>query len=387
MVDDGVRVRLAEPDAGGVQHLVGRVPGVVDEAGRQARQLRHPAPDVGAFGIEPLALHDRVEDPEVGLGVEAASGGPLPAGVVLRPIAVGQVLQVVRLAAAVVDQEVLGEEAGRDHPRAVVDEALAEELSRGGVDHRIAGLAARPRLPVCIVAPPRETGEGAAERPLEEVGVVPERAVGELAPEELVAERLVLDGVPHTAHRERAEPEVRRQPAGAGEVQAIAPLGVAGRALLEEAGEPAERRRLAAGEDRRVRRDAERLAGRDGDDLGVDVAGERRQPARRRVRAADRRGGAESASEVGEHRVRRAGGGAQGAGREEGLALVEGEAIAERLPDPPVQLAGERLDPALRDDPVGAPGAGQRRHDLDAPAGDDQEARPAAGDPVGERPQ
>src|SRR5579859_252395 len=40
-------------------------------------QLRAPAADIGAAGIELLALKDRIEDAEIGRGVGAAAGHPL----------------------------------------------------------------------------------------------------------------------------------------------------------------------------------------------------------------------------------------------------------------------------------------------------------------------
>ena len=56
------------------------------------RQLGHPAPDVGAVGVEALALGHGVEDPEERRRVGAGAGHPLPAVLVGREVAVDQVL-------------------------------------------------------------------------------------------------------------------------------------------------------------------------------------------------------------------------------------------------------------------------------------------------------
>jgi DNA-binding response OmpR family regulator len=59
---------------------------------RAAGQLRQVAADELALRIELLALADRVEDAEVGLGVAAAGAGPLPAAVVGRQVEVVELL-------------------------------------------------------------------------------------------------------------------------------------------------------------------------------------------------------------------------------------------------------------------------------------------------------
>src|ERR1700675_1797316 len=74
LIDDWSGIGLAEFDAGGVQFKRRCGPWLMDQACRQARELRHPAPDIGAVGIELLALQDRIEDPEIGRGVGARTG-------------------------------------------------------------------------------------------------------------------------------------------------------------------------------------------------------------------------------------------------------------------------------------------------------------------------
>ena len=150
------RVGATELHAGALSTAEARPTGV-DPARRHVRELGHPAADVRAVGVEPLALRDRVEDAKARLRVDAAAGRPLPAEVVRGPVAVGEVLHVVRLAAPVVDEQVLGEEARRDHARAVVHEALGEQLARRGVDDGVAGRSRHPRVP--RRSRPRATGK------------------------------------------------------------------------------------------------------------------------------------------------------------------------------------------------------------------------------------
>src|SRR5262245_5595299 len=121
----------------------------MNELGGHTFELWNPAAHVVALWIELHALGDRVEHAKVWLRVASASRRPLPVEVVLRPIAVGEVLHVVRFAATVVDEQVLGKEAGRDHSRPVVHEALAEQLARCSVYDRITRASERPGVPGC----------------------------------------------------------------------------------------------------------------------------------------------------------------------------------------------------------------------------------------------
>src|SRR3978361_270803 len=74
VIDDRLRIALAELDARTRQFERRRTPGLVDGATGQAGELRHPALDIGSAWIELLALQDRIEDPEIGRGVGAAAG-------------------------------------------------------------------------------------------------------------------------------------------------------------------------------------------------------------------------------------------------------------------------------------------------------------------------
>src|SRR3546814_2003326 len=53
-------------------------------------QFRQPPADVGGVDIEFLGLQRRIEDAEIGCGIGAAAGGPLPAEGVVGQIGVEQ---------------------------------------------------------------------------------------------------------------------------------------------------------------------------------------------------------------------------------------------------------------------------------------------------------
>src|SRR3954452_6858403 len=80
VVDDRLRIARVEPDARARKFERRRVPGLVDGGVRQCRQLRYPAPDIAAVGVKRLGLQDRIEHPEIGRGIGAAAGDPLPVG-------------------------------------------------------------------------------------------------------------------------------------------------------------------------------------------------------------------------------------------------------------------------------------------------------------------
>ena len=107
-------------------------------------QLGHVAADVGAVGVELLRLGDRVEDPEVGRGVGAAAGHPLPVQLVLGDVAVAQVGHEPVRAVPPADVQVLDQERGHHHPHPVVHPALGLQLPHPGVDQRVAGPALLP---------------------------------------------------------------------------------------------------------------------------------------------------------------------------------------------------------------------------------------------------
>lgn len=92
-------------------------------------ELRNPAADIRAIGIELLALEGGIEDAEVRLGIDADGGSEAPAAVVGGEVAVDQVLHEEALAEPPVQQQVLGQERRRYHPAPVVHVPLRPQLS------------------------------------------------------------------------------------------------------------------------------------------------------------------------------------------------------------------------------------------------------------------
>ena len=145
--------------------------------------------DVGPVGVELLALRHRVEHPEVGRGVAAGAGHPLPVELVLRHVAVHQPLHEVRGAALPAHVQVLDQERRDDHAHPVVHPAERAQLAHAGVDERVAGPPGRPGRERGVAVVPRVVGHDGPQRPVRRAGVVPEHVGVELAPRELGAER------------------------------------------------------------------------------------------------------------------------------------------------------------------------------------------------------
>ena len=127
------------------------------------------AADVGAGGIELPLLQQRVEDAEVRRRIEPGAGHPLPVAGVGGQVSVDQVPPEPPLAAAPVDQQVLDEEAGADHPHPVRHEPLGRQLPHAGVDQPVARLATAPGLEVAVVVAPRDPLEPRVDRAFREV--------------------------------------------------------------------------------------------------------------------------------------------------------------------------------------------------------------------------
>ena len=121
-------------------------------------QLPYPLPNILAAGIKPLALQQRIEDPEIGLRIHARAGAEPPPAVVAGEIAVDEVFHKIALAHAPVEQEVLGEERGDGHAGAVVHVAGCVELAHGGVDERVAGAALGPGVEQLLGILPFDVG-------------------------------------------------------------------------------------------------------------------------------------------------------------------------------------------------------------------------------------
>ena len=98
-----------------------------------------------AIGSKRSPWADGVEDPEVGRGVGARPGHPLPPCWFEARSPSTSWSHEPPGSAPPVEVQVLHEEAGRDHPHPVVHPALGPELAHPGVDDRVAGAALAPR--------------------------------------------------------------------------------------------------------------------------------------------------------------------------------------------------------------------------------------------------
>ena len=165
------------------------------------------------------------------------------------------------------DVQVLGEEAGRDHPHPVVHPALVEQLAHRRVDHGVAGATLPPgldrvgdRRAVVLVGHP---GQRRAQVVPGRTRVVPQDIGVELAPGQLGREPLGTVAEVPAAVREvgqerawvdRPDLEVGREPGHAVEVGAVAVGAVVGQGGVPEVRPPSQRRLLTRlGEGREVR--------------------------------------------------------------------------------------------------------------------------------------
>ena len=182
--------RCGRADAGGCQRVGTRRPGCVDLRRRHSRKLGAPSANIVAGGIERLGLLDRIEDAEIGRGIGAGAGDPLPARGVRGEIRIDEGIPEPRLASLPRLEQVLDQERRRDHADTIVHPPRGPEFPHACVDDGIAGLAALPALEMVAVRPPWKAGEGFAERRVGERRVVCEEVIGELAPQQLLEERV-----------------------------------------------------------------------------------------------------------------------------------------------------------------------------------------------------
>ena len=117
-------------------------------------QLRHPFPNINSLRIKLLALQRGIEDAKVRLRIDASTRAKTPASVVGSKVSVNQSRHEILLAQAPVEQEVLGEEASRNHAASIVHVACVIELAHCGVDEGIARAAISPCGEVFVVVFP-----------------------------------------------------------------------------------------------------------------------------------------------------------------------------------------------------------------------------------------
>ena len=79
VVHDRRRIVLLNDAASFLLHVKGHFPRLVDEPVGHLGQFRHPTANVGSLGVKLFALQHWVEDAEVGRGIRAGAGRPLPA--------------------------------------------------------------------------------------------------------------------------------------------------------------------------------------------------------------------------------------------------------------------------------------------------------------------
>ena len=120
--------------------------GIVNGFAVHFAQLGHPLANVFAVGVKLLALEQRVKDAKVRLRIDPSRRREAPATIVGGKVAVDEMLHEIPLTHAPVDQQVLGQERGDDHPASVVHVAHVVELAHGGVDNGEARLAVTPGL-------------------------------------------------------------------------------------------------------------------------------------------------------------------------------------------------------------------------------------------------
>lgn len=164
MVDDRLGVRLAEDDTGVFKSALGREPWRVNRFRRHPCQFGNPLPDIGAIRIEFYSLRHRVENPEVGCSVGAATGDPLPAGSIAGKVGIDERVPKPSFSFAPMDEEILDQKRGRDHAYAIVHPACMPKLPHACINNWKACLAFLPGTKPLWVITPRESIELSAQR-------------------------------------------------------------------------------------------------------------------------------------------------------------------------------------------------------------------------------
>src|ERR1700722_13557006 len=227
VIDDGLRIGLAKFRARACQFKRRRTPWLVNDAVRQVRELRHPAPDIEAIGIELFALQYWIEYAEVGGGIGAAAGDPLPVGGIAAGVGVDQRVPKPFFSLAPVDQEMLDQKRRHHHSDPIVHDAGVPEFAHPGVDDGIAGLTALPRLKRPVVALPWKGVERGLQVATCQIRHVKQQMTAEFTPAQFAQEfvdvagkamapgRGEASGVPDLPWTDLAKAQMRREPRGA----------------------------------------------------------------------------------------------------------------------------------------------------------------------------
>lgn len=107
-------------------------------------EFRHPSAYKLALGIKPLALEQRVKDPEIRLWIHAYAGTEAPPAIVGCEVPVYEREHEVSLAETPVDQQVFGEEGCDGHSGSVGEVAGIRKVAHRGVDEGVACLSGFP---------------------------------------------------------------------------------------------------------------------------------------------------------------------------------------------------------------------------------------------------
>ena len=155
----------------------------------------------------------------------------MPVAGVLGDVAIHEVVAEEPLTLAPVDQQVLDQEAGTDHPYPVVHPARRRQLAHPGVHDRKAGLALAPALEAVRVVAPGDVVVARLERDIGQVWSLGEGVSPPVPPRQLTNERgttlrLGTHDIEQRSRRDRAELEVGRQIRGTRDAGKIAGAGV-----------------------------------------------------------------------------------------------------------------------------------------------------------------
>lgn len=131
---------------------------------RHRLECRQPATDKSVVGIETLSLRGGVENAEIGRGIGAGGGRPLPAAVIGRPIAIDKLRHEIALAPAPIDKQIFDQKTGGDHSQPIVHPTGLPQLSHGGIDNGIAGATRTPGVEQVIILPPGDVARPGNKR-------------------------------------------------------------------------------------------------------------------------------------------------------------------------------------------------------------------------------